>query len=1007
LSKIGESIKTELIGYILEKSQTMDTSKMMKAAGMLPEVEYDNITEHLNIPYMNHEENALALDIFKPVVADDVELPVIVTIHGGGLTMGDRSLSRPVGRLLASKGYLVFSIEYRLAPRANVSQQLDDVCAGLDIVGKKLVLHNVDFTRIFLCAESAGAYLAAYVAAMNGSEKLQKAIGHRATRVKFKALGLNCGMFYTNANDPCGWLLSDQLYGDKAADERFMQYMNPEDPEIINNLPPTFLFTSRGDFLNDYSFRMYDALKKAGKKTKLLYYSTYTLSHAYFSMQTENPKTKESIDKMLEWIENAAKEEALEKEKTPEELAKIEKLHKRTNDGSICKQAVWKCIKENILAEEEKLKAVAVIDCTRQYTYEQMFNEWDRYAKVFTALGMTGSNKSRVAIAGAIAAEPLFAFYGLNMTGATASMMSYPDFLPGGDWKNSFKKEKITDLIITDAMVTPALWKELEATKEELGLKNILLLHSKMGGPTVGPAELIFNEFNYTALRKIPETVFLNELLSKYEDTEIEIGRYSAKHLAIITHTSGSTHGIRKPLPFYDNAVNSVACRFKPAIHQLGKGEGANKSFRQLISFDYSSFLNFSLANSTISNGETVILTYFGFIHPKFIRAIDYYDADVVFTAGFMLDNWIERRDIDDIRFDSLNVFACGGSYISPEKLKKYNEFVKKHGFTREITRGYGMSETGGAQLFVPEGCNDDILGYPDPVEDFLVYDEKKKKYYTAKDHGHTGVMYVASDSRCCNELDGVQLFEFTEIDGRNFVCTNDMVYINEDGSFSYVGRADKYFVNNDGVKFESGIVEKQMSSQPEVSQCAIVPVLDKRINDTVPVLYVIPEDKSEGAPDSICKALKKVFIEDKLYAKSNLPSQFIIVDYIPVTPTGKIDIFKITRERLDGKAYNIIPHIEDKKLIDITLEVAEQLSSNVGGTLPEGMGTGSALGIFEVFNSYGTQPTVKEKLQEAGHEKLSELMGKAMESETVMGIYSKLSGGLYKRRDYDIDIEK
>ena len=76
-------------------------------------------------------------------------------------------------RTLAEKGYLVFSIEYRLVPRANVCEQLDDVCAGMDLIGKKLVDFNVDFTRIFLVSESAGAYLATYVAAMKNSKKLQ------------------------------------------------------------------------------------------------------------------------------------------------------------------------------------------------------------------------------------------------------------------------------------------------------------------------------------------------------------------------------------------------------------------------------------------------------------------------------------------------------------------------------------------------------------------------------------------------------------------------------------------------------------------------------------------------------------------------------------------------------------------------------------------------------------------------------------------------------------------
>ena len=133
------------------------------------------VEELLNRPYMNRDEVPLAMDIFKPEMPEGTELPVIVVIHGGGLVVGDRKISRRYSKALASRGYLVFSIEYRLAPRANSAEQLDDVCAGLDLVGRELVNFDVDFSRIFLTAESAGAYLAVYAAAMKKSEKLQNA----------------------------------------------------------------------------------------------------------------------------------------------------------------------------------------------------------------------------------------------------------------------------------------------------------------------------------------------------------------------------------------------------------------------------------------------------------------------------------------------------------------------------------------------------------------------------------------------------------------------------------------------------------------------------------------------------------------------------------------------------------------------------------------------------------------------------------------------------------------
>lgn len=305
----GGCLKRELVRILLERvqgasmMQSMETEKTGEEDDQLLEVE-----EMLNNPYMNRSEVPLAMDIFKPKVPEGQELPVIVIIHGGGLVTGDRKISRRFGKSLAGRGYLVFSIEYRLAPRANAAEQLDDICAGMDLVGRKIVDFDVDFTRMFLAAESAGAYLAVYVAAMKRSEKLQKAIGYEPTHMTFKAIGLISGMFYTNKPDPIGWLMAEQFYGDKRTDPEFLQYMDPENPEIINNLPPAFLITSRGDFLNNYTLMFHNALKKAHRTSHLIYYGEQELTHAFPVMKPYLEQSRDAIDRMTQWFEQQAEE---------------------------------------------------------------------------------------------------------------------------------------------------------------------------------------------------------------------------------------------------------------------------------------------------------------------------------------------------------------------------------------------------------------------------------------------------------------------------------------------------------------------------------------------------------------------------------------------------------------------------------------------------------------------------------------------------------------------------
>src|SRR5262245_1373731 len=70
----------------------------------------------------------LKVDVYRP--DDDAVRPVVRFIHGGALIMGDRGLSTRSGTLLdalVKGGYVVVSMDYRLAPEVKLPAILQDV----------------------------------------------------------------------------------------------------------------------------------------------------------------------------------------------------------------------------------------------------------------------------------------------------------------------------------------------------------------------------------------------------------------------------------------------------------------------------------------------------------------------------------------------------------------------------------------------------------------------------------------------------------------------------------------------------------------------------------------------------------------------------------------------------------------------------------------------------------------------------------------------------------------
>lgn len=86
--------------------------------------------------------------------------PCVVVIHGGGWNDGDRGQVRQFNDWLASRGYAVADISYRLAPGAVWPEQRGDVAAALAFIRKQAKPWDIDASRLVLLGRSAGGQIA-------------------------------------------------------------------------------------------------------------------------------------------------------------------------------------------------------------------------------------------------------------------------------------------------------------------------------------------------------------------------------------------------------------------------------------------------------------------------------------------------------------------------------------------------------------------------------------------------------------------------------------------------------------------------------------------------------------------------------------------------------------------------------------------------------------------------------------------------------------------------------
>jgi hypothetical protein len=154
---------------------------------------------------------------------------------------------------------------------------------------------------------------------------------------------------------------------------------------------------------------------------------------------------------------------------------------------------------------------------------------------------------------------------------------------------------------------------------------------------------------------------------------------------------------------------------------------------------------------------------------------------------------------------------------------------------------------------------------------------------------------------------------------------------VKEDGSLSYSGRMNRYFANNEGIEFNAGIIETAVAKRDGIEGCAVVPEYDKKIYDTIPVLYVKTCTLSRNSLDIVREALLETFSDQEQFDVSQLPAKCVITGDIPYNDTGKVDINAITKGYVSGDVYSVQGVCKNGKLENIVFKLTERGEGGMG----------------------------------------------------------------------------
>jgi len=218
--------------------------------------------------------NSQTLDLYIPSQSvAHPQLPLAIFVHGAGFTGGDKSppFLPTFLNALASAGYAVASINYRLAPQYKFPAQIEDVKCAIRYLRANAQVYGVNASEFFAFGTSVGGELVTLAALTRGHSVfdvgpyLNESSSLTAVADMFGPANLTTCNCFTNPQVQFGDNLSNMVLASPS------HYVHPQAPPILIIHGVDDACPSPNPCVPEsQSIQFYDQLKAMGDETQLV-----------------------------------------------------------------------------------------------------------------------------------------------------------------------------------------------------------------------------------------------------------------------------------------------------------------------------------------------------------------------------------------------------------------------------------------------------------------------------------------------------------------------------------------------------------------------------------------------------------------------------------------------------------------------------------------------------------------------------------------------------------------
>ena len=345
---------------------------------------------------------------------------------------------------------------------------------------------------------------------------------------------------------------------------------------------------------------------------------------------------------------------------------------------------------------------------------------------------------------------------------------------------------------------------------------------------------------------------------------------------------SGGTTGKPKGIILSNLNFNAMA------LQTMNVCDGLNPGSSVLAALPIFHVFGLALCiHTTLVCGMTAILV--PKINTKKINSeLKKYKPNIYPAVPSLLTMSLKGVDPGSTGLKDIKTVVVGGDYLSPQTKAEFEKFLKDHGSNGVVKVGYGLSEASGfccstapiEEKYVQNGT----LGVPNPdiiVKAFEPNSDIEKSYNDVGEICVTGptifMGYINEDKETKNTL-------VKHTDGKIWLHTGDLGYIDKNGFVYYTSRLKRMIISN-GYNIYPIELEEIIKKCKYVEDCTVVAVPHKIKSQTPKAVIVLKKDVEDTL--AVRSEIRKYCMDN--IARYAIPTEFEYRKDIPKTAIGKV----------------------------------------------------------------------------------------------------------------------